>query len=129
MKRRGRHPVAVPSRPASAARRARINYLFQAHPLPRSGDAIIAIALHLLDRFAVAQGKETPGLSKDAAGLLRRRYWTFPELARRLWSAVAVNRGNLITGAELSDVGTPGDADEDPFSELAERRRNKPERR
>jgi len=75
--------------------------------MPRTGEAILLLASRLVDQFAAAQGKETPGLSQDAAAFLTRRYWALPDLARRVWDAVAANRGNLITAADLCDARKP----------------------
>jgi DNA-binding NtrC family response regulator len=61
----------------------------------------MAVVLHLLQRFAAAQRKSVPALSQDAASYLKARRWVIRDLARRVWRAVAANRGSLITAADL----------------------------
>jgi len=77
--------------------------LRQVHPMPRSRRGIVSVAAHLARRFAAQRGREVPGLSKDAALFLGSRFWAFEDLARRVWRAVATNRGSLITASDLSD--------------------------
>jgi transcriptional regulator of aromatic amino acid metabolism len=78
-------------------------YLLQVHPLPESLTGVLSVANHLVHRFAAEQGRDVPGLSRDAATFLGTRSWAFDDLARRLWQAVAVNHGSLITASDLSD--------------------------
>jgi transcriptional regulator of aromatic amino acid metabolism len=78
-------------------------HLLQVHPLPESRTGVLSVANHLVHRFAAEQGRDVPGLSRDAATFLGTRSWALDDLARRLWQAVAVNLGSLITASDLSD--------------------------
>jgi transcriptional regulator of aromatic amino acid metabolism len=94
-------PSAVPSKHQGRAGGTTSAGLFLVHPMPQSGPDILSVAVHLVQRFAAAQGKDVPGLSQDAAQFLLRRRWPVGELALRLAQAVATNRGSLITAADL----------------------------
>jgi len=78
-------------------------HLLQIHPLPDSRTEVLIVAQHLVRHFAAEQGRDVPGLSRDAANFLGTRAWVLDDLARRLWHAVDVNRGSLITASDLSD--------------------------
>jgi DNA-binding NtrC family response regulator len=91
-----------PARRQPLSTRPPLNHLVLVHPLPDTDNAIVVVAAHLLQQFAATQGKEPPELSVDAATFLARQRWATDELARRVWRAVASNRGSLITAADLS---------------------------
>lgn len=91
-----------PARRQPLSTRPPLNHLVLVHPLPDTNNAIVLVASHLLQQFAATQGKEPPELSMDAATFLARQRWATDELARRVWRAVASNRGNLVTAADLS---------------------------
>ena len=78
-------------------------HLMQIHPLPESCTGVLSVANYLVRRFAAEQGREVPGLSKDAANYLATRSWALEDLARRLWRAVTISHGSLITASDLSD--------------------------
>jgi DNA-binding NtrC family response regulator len=105
MKRRERPQPSGAQLLSSATRRrngsAPAGQLLQVHPMPRARHEVLAIAVHLLRRFAVAQGKPAPELSEDAARFLAGRRWGIDDLAARVAAAVANNRGSLITAADL----------------------------
>jgi hypothetical protein len=97
--------IAVRSaRPPKAGFAGFARHLMLVHPAPPSHHGLLQLALHLLQRFAATQGKDLPGFSQDAADFLVGRRWGTTELARRVWRAVAANRGSLITAADLSDI-------------------------
>ena len=91
-----------PAKRQPLSTRPAANHLVLVHPLPDTHNAIVVVAAHLLQQFAATQGKEAPGLSVDAATFLAGQRWEADELARRVWRAVAANRGSLITAADLS---------------------------
>jgi len=77
--------------------------LLQVHPIPQSGQDVLSVAAHLVRRFAAEQRRDVPGISRDAEKFLAGHVWVLDDLSRRLWLAVANNRGNLITALDLSD--------------------------
>ena len=79
-----------------------MHHLVLVHPVPDTDSAILLVATHLLHQFAATQGKEAPCFSMDATTFLARQRWDTDELARRVWRAVEINRGSLITAADLS---------------------------
>jgi DNA-binding NtrC family response regulator len=84
-------------------KRPSVDRVFQIHPVPPAGEAIVSVTTHLLQQFAATQGKEPPGLSLNAASFLTAQRWEAGELARRVWRAVEINRGSLITAADLGE--------------------------
>jgi DNA-binding NtrC family response regulator len=94
-------PSAGPSKHQGRAAGPTSPRLLLVHPMPQSDAQIVCVALHLVQRFAAAQGKDVPGLSQEAAQFLLRQRWAVGELALRLAQAVATNRGSLITAADL----------------------------
>ena len=97
-------PSAGRARPAPDASAAGNVHLVQVYPVPRSRTDILSVAIHLVGRFAAAQGKPAPTLSEDAATFLAGRRWRIDDLARRMARAVAANTGSLITAADLCDL-------------------------
>jgi len=89
-------PVADPTRRVHTPRPLLVH---SATPLYRP--QLLALAAQLVDHFALAYGRDVPGLSADAARFLVTRRWTLDDLAACLSRAVAANQGSLITAADL----------------------------
>ncbi len=95
-------PNPKPFKPSS--RETGVGRVLQIHPVPLVRDEILAIAIHLGDCFAAAQGKAAPVFSEDAAAFLAGRRWAINDLALRVSRAVASNQGSLITATDLDEA-------------------------
>ena len=89
------------SQQSSAAQRAGTVPLIQIYPVRNSRRDVLLLAAYFIRQFAVAQGKDVPGLSEEAASFLAAQRWTLPDLASRLARAVKSNDGSLITASDL----------------------------
>ena len=76
-------------------------HLIQVHPLPRRRERVLSVTVQLLHEHAARQGKDTPALSENAAAFLLGRRWVSGDLIERVWRAVTLNDGSLITAADL----------------------------
>ena len=90
-------------RPAASAHAAGSIPLIQVYPVRNSRRDILLLAAYFIRQFAVAHGKDVPGLSEEAASFLATQRWTLPDLASRLSRAVKTNSGSLITADDLAD--------------------------
>lgn len=77
--------------------------LIQVYPMRNSRRDILLLAAYFIRQFAVAQGRDVPALSEEAAKFLAAQRWTLPDLASRLSRAVKTNDGSLITADDLAD--------------------------
>jgi DNA-binding NtrC family response regulator len=90
-------------RTSAAARPAGTIPLIQVYPLRNSRRDILLLAAYFIRQFAIAHGRDVPGLSEEAANFLAAQRWTLPDLASRLARAVKRNDGSLITADDLAD--------------------------
>jgi len=82
-------------------------------PLRERREDILPIAMYVLERIALASGKDLPGLSQDAVDFLTTAPWkgNVRELVNAVERAAIVSRGSLITAPDFPrDAAFVGDA-------------------